>query len=132
VEVVEPEGEPDADAQATAEPEIVQIHIEATITDLSDEQRAHFRDYIEWWNTQDSSFYTTPAVEGVDADSVVEVLRVAFIGEDMIDEDDFDGRTYFARSLEESDNLCRKLTSFGAQTPMGKRLVVEVGESPMK
>jgi hypothetical protein len=28
--------------------------------------------------------------------------------------------------------LCRKLTSLGAQTQMGKRLVVEVGESPMK
>ena len=28
--------------------------------------------------------------------------------------------------------LCRKLTSLGAQTPMGKRLVVEVGESPVK
>jgi len=104
MEVVEPEGEPDADERAATEPEIVQIHIEATITDLSDEQRAHFRDYIEWWSTQDGSFYTTPAVEGVDADSVVEALRVAFIGEYVIDEDDFDGRTYFARSLEESDN----------------------------
>ena len=27
--------------------------------------------------------------------------------------------------------LCRKLTSFGAQTPMGKQLVIEVGESPL-
>ncbi len=27
--------------------------------------------------------------------------------------------------------LCRKLTSLGALTPMGKRLVVEVGDSPL-
>jgi hypothetical protein len=30
------------------------------------------------------------------------------------------------------EQLCRKLTAFGAQTPTGKRLVVEVGESPLK
>ena len=35
---------------------------------------------------------------------VVEALRVTFIGEYVPEEDDFDGRTYFARSLEESDN----------------------------
>jgi hypothetical protein len=37
-----------------------------------------------------------------------------------------------AKRRSAQDYLCRKLTSFGAQTPMGKRLVVEVGESPMK
>lgn len=30
------------------------------------------------------------------------------------------------------EQLCRKLTAFGAQTPTGKRLVIEVGESPLK
>ena len=30
------------------------------------------------------------------------------------------------------EQLCRKLTAFGAQTPMGKHLVIEVGESPLK
>ena len=79
------------------------IYVEAAITGLSSEQRAHFRDYIEWWNTADGSFYTGPSVEGVDADTVVEALRVAFIGEYVVDEDDFEGKTYYARSLEESD-----------------------------
>jgi len=37
-----------------------------------------------------------------------------------------------AKRRSAQEYLCRKLTSFGAQTPMGKRLVVEVGESPMK
>jgi putative ATP-dependent endonuclease of OLD family len=83
------------------EPKIVQIKIEATITDLSDEQKAHFRDYIEWWNTADHSFYTTPTVEGVDAKMIVEALRITFIGEYDFELDDFGGNTYFARSLEE-------------------------------
>ena len=29
------------------------------------------------------------------------------------------------------EQLCRQLTALGAQTPQGKRLVVEVGESPL-
>ena len=80
------------------------IHVEATIIDLSSEQRAHFKDYIEWWNTAEAKFYTSSFVEGVDADAIIEALRVTFIGEYIVEEDDFDGRTYFARSLEESDN----------------------------
>jgi len=36
-----------------------------------------------------------------------------------------------AKRRSAQEYLCRKLTSFGAQTPMGKRLVVEVGESPI-
>lgn len=100
-EDVEPAEEPAQEAQESGEPEIVQIKIEATITDLSDEQKARFRDYIEWWNTEASAFYTAPEVEGVDADAIVEALRVTFIGEYEFDEDDFGGNTYFARSLEE-------------------------------
>ena len=86
------------------EPEIISIRIEVTITDLSDDQRARFVEYIEWWSTQDGSFYTLPNIEGVDAEAIVEALRVTFIGSYTLDEDDFEGKTYFARSLEESDN----------------------------
>lgn len=102
--VAESEGEPATEVQENAKSETVQIKIEATITGLSDEQKARFRDYIEWWNTSDGSFYTAPNVEGVDADAIVEALRVTFIGEYVFDEDDFDGNTYFARSLEEGGN----------------------------
>ncbi|MCY3701362.1 MAG: AAA family ATPase [Rhodospirillales bacterium] len=111
-EVDDEEGEPKS--EAGAEPpqgartehaeNLPQIRVEATITDLSSEQRAHFNDYIEWWNTADSEFYTSASVPGVDADAIVEALRVTFIGKYMPEEDDFEGHTYFARSLDESDN----------------------------
>ena len=84
--------------------ETPRIHVEATITGLSGEQTAHFRDYIEWWNTAEETFYVGPGVEGVDADAVVEALRVTFIGEYSANEDAFEGKTFFARSLEESDS----------------------------
>ena len=101
------EGEPgespqDADPDEAGEPP--QIRVEAAITGLSDEQKAHFKDYIEWWNTTDDAFYTNESVEGVDAETIVEALRVTFIGKYVVEEDDFEGKTYFARSLEEGGN----------------------------
>ncbi len=79
------------------------IYIEVTIIGLSDEQRARFRDYIEWWDRDKQEFYSSPPVEGMDQPNIVESLRVTFIGQYDVDEDDFEGTTYFARSLEESD-----------------------------
>lgn len=100
-EAADAEDGPNPDGHEGPEPEIVQIKIEVTITALSEEQKARFRDYIEWWNARDGSFYTDPDPAGVDADAIVEALRVTFIGEYVIEEDDFEGNTYFARSLEE-------------------------------
>ena len=37
-----------------------------------------------------------------------------------------------AKRRAAQEQLCRKLTAFGVQTPMGKHLVIEVGESPLK
>lgn len=92
------------DNQQVVESEIIKIQIEVTITNLSPEQKAYFLDYIEWWNSEDGEIYVAPYVEGVDAESIVEALRVLFIGQYVPEEDDFDGKTYFARSFEESDN----------------------------
>ena len=99
-EAEDDEGEPGSEAER----EPPQICVEAAITDLSSEQRARFKDYIEWWNLANGEFYTSASVQGVDADAVLEALRVTFIGEYVAEEDDFEGRTFFARSLEESDN----------------------------
>jgi putative ATP-dependent endonuclease of OLD family len=81
-----------------------QIVIEVTITDLSDEQRARFgEDYVEWWNKEKSSLFTDANPAGVDAIAITSALRVTFIGEYDPEEDDFEGYTYFTRSLTESD-----------------------------
>lgn len=37
-----------------------------------------------------------------------------------------------AKRCAAQEQFCRKLTALGAQTPLGKRLVVEVGESPLR
>lgn len=86
-------------AEATA----LKIIIEATIADLTKEQKGKFGDYIEFWDSAADKFYDAPNPAGVDAVSITEALRVTFHGWYDKEEDDFEGATYFTRSLTESD-----------------------------
>ncbi|NKF94866.1 ATP-dependent endonuclease [Ralstonia solanacearum] len=86
-------------AEATAP----KIAIEATIVDLTEEQKGKFGDYLEFWDSTADKFYDEPSPAGVDAASITEALRVTFHGWYDEDEDDFEGTTYFTRSLTESD-----------------------------
>lgn len=96
----------DADIQANGSviAELPQIKIEVTITDLSEEQKGRFGDYTEFWDTADNTFYDQPNPAGVDAASISEALRISFVGRYNEEDDDFEGRTYFTRSLSEGDN----------------------------
>lgn len=80
------------------------IEIEVAISDLSEEQKARFGDDIEFWDAAADRFYEEANPEGVDAAHITEALRVTFHGWYDPEEDDFEGRTYFTRSLSESDN----------------------------
>lgn len=93
----------EADAANDDEAADHKINVEATVTGLSDEQLAHFHAYIEWWDTKGSKIYDEPKPEGVDAAGIVPALRVTFIGEYDPEEDDFQGNSYFTRSLAEED-----------------------------
>lgn len=81
------------------------IQIEVVIADLTDQQRARFTDYVEFWDSAADAFFDEPNPEGVDVDTISEALRVTFIGRYVPEEDDFEGRTYFTRSLSEGDTL---------------------------
>ena len=80
------------------------IEIEVTIAELTEEQKGKFGDYIEFWDSATATLYDEPNPAGVDAPTITEALRVTFRGRYNPDEDDFEGRTYFTRSLAESDN----------------------------
>ncbi|PLU04507.1 ATP-dependent endonuclease [Sinorhizobium medicae] len=84
-----------------APPVASKINVEVTITNLSDEQQARFGDHIEWLNTSSGALYDAPDPAGVDAADVTAALRFTFVGEYKSDEDDFDGATYFSRSLDD-------------------------------
>lgn len=79
------------------------IEIEVTIAHLTEEQKGRFGDYVEFWDRRTDSFYEAPNPQGIDADAITEALRVSFIGCYDAEEDDFQGKTYFTRSLSESD-----------------------------
>jgi putative ATP-dependent endonuclease of the OLD family len=90
-------------AEGAAPADAPKITVEVTITGLSVEQQARFGDYIEWLKTGAGAFYDAPDPAGVDAADIVAALRVTFIGAYNPDEDDFEGATYFSRSLDEAD-----------------------------
>lgn len=85
------------------EAEAPTIHIEATITNLNADQRARFKDYIEWWDQQKNELLTVPPPANADQEHVVHALRVAFSGSYDPEEDDFVGDTYFPKSDDEGD-----------------------------
>lgn len=97
IEVEPVEGEPKDEANDEAP----RIEIEVTVTDLAEEQKARFGDYLEFWDTTTDAIYDQPNPAGVDPAHVAEALRVTFHGWYDPEEDDFEGRTYFSRSLSE-------------------------------
>lgn len=90
-------------AAIAASADAPRIEIEVVIADLTEEQKAKFGDYTEFWDAVTDTFYDEANPAGVDAAHVTEALRVTFHGWYDPDEDDFEGRTYFTRSLAESD-----------------------------
>lgn len=76
-----------------------EIVVEATVVDLNEEQQARFKDDIEWWNVSKRELHTAPLAD-VDRPDVEAAIRVAFLGRYDPEEDDFEGQTYFSRSLE--------------------------------
>ena len=95
------EATPDEDADAKEAPI---IRIDVTVVDLNDEQRAHFGDAIEFWDDRQRKLYEEPNPEGVDPTHISEAIRVTFLGWYEPEEDDFQGKTFFTRSLTESES----------------------------
>lgn len=79
-----------------AKNEVVPIQVEVIVAGLSDEQLRHFRDHIEWWDTQTKALLVGAPPEGTDAPHVGAAIRVFFNGWYDVDEDDFAGDTYYA------------------------------------
>jgi len=79
------------------------IIIKVVVVDLNEEQKRKFGDYIEFWDSNNNSLYDKPEPEGVDATSITEALSVTFHGWYDKEEDDFEGASYFTRSLTENE-----------------------------
>jgi len=94
----------DAVGEPLGEPTAPQIVIEVTVTDLSEEQRARFgENYIEWWHKEKSKLFAEADVTGVDDTAITSALRITFVGQYDAEEDDFEGNTFYSRSLTEGE-----------------------------
>lgn len=91
------------DQKALSPEDAPKIAIEVVITDLAEEQISHFADFIEWWDQSENTFYVVEDLQGLDDKPTTPALRVTFLGWYMEEENDFDGVTFYTRSLEEGD-----------------------------
>ncbi|TAH37518.1 MAG: DUF2813 domain-containing protein [Alphaproteobacteria bacterium] len=101
------ESRQDADASAPQSNSVVteppKIEIEVTVANLTEEQKARFGNYIEFWDTAAAKLYTEANPAGVDLSNITEAIRLTFYGWYDPEEDDFEGKTYFTRSITEDD-----------------------------
>lgn len=74
----------------------IPLVVEVIVADLNEEQLRHFREHLEWWNTNTRTLLSGPPVEGADAAGVEPALRAFFRGAYDSEEDDFLGNTFFA------------------------------------
>lgn len=80
----------------SAEGQPIPLEVEVIVADLSEEQLRHFREHLEWWDSNAKTLLAGPPVEGTDAAGVGPALRVFFRGAYDAEEDDFLGNTFFA------------------------------------
>jgi putative ATP-dependent endonuclease of OLD family len=78
-----------------AEKNPIEINIEVIIVDLDAEQRVHFVNNLEWWDSSSKSLLQGPPPEATDGGHVVPALRLGFRGYYDAEEDDFLGETFF-------------------------------------
>ena len=79
----------------------VQIYIEVVVIGLSEDQKIHFGNHIEWWDKKSNSIISGPPASATDSDDVEPALRLVFQGNYSPEEDDFEGQTFFAETLRE-------------------------------
>lgn len=83
----------------------IEIHIEATVVGLNEEQEARFNEHLEFWDQNTHQILQGPPAERTDDLNVIPALRVVFVGIYDEEEDDFEGRTYFASPVPEGGEL---------------------------
>lgn len=74
----------------------IPLGVEVIVADLNEVQLRHFREHLEWWDTNAKTLLAGPPVEGTDAAGVEPALRAFFRGAYDAEEDDFLGNTFFA------------------------------------
>lgn len=74
----------------------IPLSVEVIVADLNEEQLRHFREHLEWWDSNAKTLLAGPPAEGTDAAGVGPALHVFFRGAYDAEEDDFLGNTFFA------------------------------------
>jgi len=75
-----------------------EIRIEVILVDLEDEQKRRFNANLEFWDVENDELLVEEEISKIDSPTVLEALRVAFIGKYDVEEDDFVAETFYSSS----------------------------------
>ncbi len=78
-----------------------EILVEVMIVDLDDELQSRFRNNLEYWDAANATLLST--LPGPDSDALP-CVRIRFVGRYDVDEDDFEGRTWFCSPEDDEGN----------------------------
>lgn len=76
-----------------------EILIEVVIVDLDEELQSRFRNNLEYWDAANGTLMSS--LPGAESDALA-CVRIRFVGKYDIDEDDFEGRTWFCSPEDEA------------------------------
>lgn len=84
--------------------EPIEIQIQTSLIDMSDELKSIFNGHLEFWHTEEKRVLEQNEIDKVDDDLIDECLRIKFIGHYDLDEDEFITKTYYVHPpVEENE-----------------------------
>jgi len=83
--------------------EPIEISIEVTLIDISEELKSVFRGYLEFWHKGRQETLSEGDIDYADEEIVEECLRITFIGKYDPEEDEFVAKTYYAHSFDDEE-----------------------------
>lgn len=96
----------------TGDSEIIEINIEVVLIDVSDELKSIFRGHLEFWHSGRQEILAEGDIDDADEEYVEECLRIKFIGNYDLEEDEFIAKTFYSHSPNEDEGVFTEITRF--------------------
>jgi putative ATP-dependent endonuclease of OLD family len=84
---------------------LTKIEINVIISDLGQEQISRFANNLQFWDNEEQRLLNEQEINKTDEEGIKKALSIKFIGNYNIEDDDFEGQTFFAWPIKEDGTL---------------------------